>query len=223
MNSGLVNEDNFVALIKQYVKQGYSSFVFKGDNGLTHRYDNIVNALKFDSRSRRSSDGFYKADAVLVDKRGDVYPVSIKMHDCMITWESADGSLKHVLYDFVDCYGSPIIPHSKKVIIPNDEVDLHDYVFGDDILNDDGIIIIQKFHESNFVRFNNKTIVVNCSRSFKSHEDVFEDELYKPCITIRKDKNRNLTDPKAKGYRIEVSPMGQSTHMDDILDEILFK
>lgn len=223
MNNGLVNEDNFVFFIKQYVKRGYSSFVFKGDNGLSYRYDNIVTALKFESRSTRKTSGFYKADVVLVDRYKNIYPISIKMNDCTITWESADGSLKHILHDFVDCYGSPILPNSTKVIIPNDNIDLTGYVFGDDIINDDGLILIQKFKDINFIKFNKNTMVVNCSRIFKYQNDVFEDEVYTPCITVRKDNNRNLTDAKAKGYRIEVSPIGQSSNIMDIIDKITFK
>lgn len=223
MNNGLINEDNFVFFIKQYVKRGYSSFIFKGDNGLTYRYDNIVTALKFDCRSNRKISGFYKADVVLVDRYKNIYPVSLKMNDCMITWESADGSLKHILHEFVDCYGCPILPNSTKVIIPNDDVDLTGYVFGDDIINDDGLILIQKFNDLNFIPFNKSIMVVKCSRVFKYQNDVFEDEIYTPCITVRKDNNRNLTDIKAKGYRIEVSPIGQSSNMIDIVDKIIFK
>lgn len=224
MNNGLINEDDFVFLIKEHIKRGYSNFVFKGANALTWRYENIVNALKFEGRSSRKAKGFYKADVVLIDKYRNIYPVSIKMHDCTITWESADGSMKDLLHEFVDCYGAPILPNSTKVIVPNtDDIDLEPYVFGDDILNDDGIILVQKFTNNDFIRFNKNTVVVNCSRVFKDFYDVLDDEVYRPCITVKKDRNRNLTDPKAKGYRIEVSPEGHSVNMLDILDQITFK
>lgn len=223
MNNGLLNEDNFIFLIKQHVKSGYSSFIFKGDNGLAYRYDDIVTALKFECRSSRKTDKFYKADVVLVDRHNNIYPVSIKMSDSVIAWESADGSLKHMIYDFVDCYGSPTIPHGVKLIIPNDGIDLKPYVFGDDIIDENGIILIQKFKQSDFKKFNNHTTVVNCSRVFKHQKDVYDDSVYNPSITIRSDRSRNLSDPKAKGYRIEVSPIGQSKNIWDIVDSILFK
>ena len=144
------------------------------------------------------------------------------MHDVAITWESADSTLKEALYDFSSCYGKPVLPYGKRIIIPMDG-DLSPFVFGDDILDNDGLICIQKLTKSDFVPYCKDTIIINTSRVFSDPDHVELDDYYKPCVSVKNDANRNITDDLISGYRIEVSPFGDCVDMYDVIDQIKFK
>lgn len=200
---------------------GIKNFVFKGENAISMRYNNIESAIMFNNKSSRKDDVFTKADMLLIDKESKTFPLSIKMHNTTITWESADSTFKAALYDFSKCYGKPTLPYGKRIIIPI-EGDLTPFVFGDDIL-DDGCICIQTISDKDFIQYNKDTVVVNMNRVFTNKDEVLSDEYFKPCLSVRQDKNRNINDEIIKGYRVEVSPIGSCVNMMDVLNEISFK
>lgn len=222
MNTGLMNEYNLIDLINQHVDAGYSNFVFKGGNSVYAKYFDIVKAIKFEATTTRRDDVFCKADVLLIGKTGSSYPISVKIHDTSITWESADSTFRDALYDFSNCYGKPILPHGKRIIIPL-EGDFGEFVFGDDIVDNGGCICIQRFTSDNFIKYSKDTVVIKTNRVFNNIFDVDDDEYYKPCLTIRSSPNRNKLDDVICGYRAEVSPIGDSYHMIDIVDQIKFK
>lgn len=222
MNNGLMNESFLVDKINYYIEHGFNNFVFKGNNGICKRFNNIILATKYKAKSSRKDDVFCKADVILLSDNGSSFPLSIKMHNVIITWESADGTFKDAIHDFSNCYGKPILPFGKRIIIPLDG-DLYPFVFGDDIIEHNGMICIQKFEDNDFSVFSKDTIIINVEKSFLSPDDIEVDPHYKPCLSIRHDPKRNISDKNIQGYRAEISPIGDCYTLESLLNEIKFK
>jgi hypothetical protein len=218
-NYGNQNELDFIDIISDKINKGISNFVFKGKNGSTKLYKNICSVDKVKKITNRKAHGVCnKGDIILNSSDGHSYPISLKMSDCKTSWESADYSLKYLLYDFVNCYGKMYIPHGYKIRIDHHEEDLEKYVFGNDILTLNGSIVVQTIKNSKVYDYNISTCVFTCSRVFKDFNEVNSDKKYKPVIAIKYDSSRNKYDKKISGLRVEVVPYHVATSMDDILD-----
>lgn len=220
VNYGINNEIDYINFFKRNMRQGIKNFAFKGENGILKTYKNIVQVKKVERVTKRSSGLCNKADIILIDINGQHYPISIKMDGVKTSWESADSSLKHLLYNFVECYGRINIPRLVYVKIDEHSEDLEKYVFGDDILDNGGCILIQTLNNAISSKFNNDTIILNCYRVFNNFDEVKSDGIYNPVIVVRKDSKRNKKCPITKGYRIEVIPNYISTPISSIVDMI---
>ena len=219
-NYGITNEIEYINFIKNHISDGISNFVFKGENGILKQYKNIVDAVRVNKSTKRSRGVCNKGDLLLVDSYGNKYPVSIKMDGVKTSWESADSSLKHLLFKFIECYGRIKIPRQIYVKIDNHSEKLEKYVFGDDILPNDGAIIVQTLNNANSVKFNHNTIIISCFRVFTNYDEVSNDGIYSPAIVIRKDSSRNKNCPITNGYRIEVIPNYISTSITALIEMI---
>lgn len=217
MNAGIENEVVHYKAFKDSISRGITNFVLKGKNGITSRYSNIIDVEHNNKSGMRKFGACNKGDIHLIDVHGNSYPISIKMSRGRTSWESADSSLKRVLHDFIDCYGRiKIYPNS--ILVYNEDIDLNKYVFGDDIIEKDGAIIISTASEKPFKAFNFNTEILYCNRVFTGINDIEQDEKFKPVIGVRSDPNRNKKDNKIRGYRIEVLPNYLVSDITSILD-----
>lgn len=203
-NYGVNNEIDFVNFIDDQIKSGIRNFVFKGENGITKIYKNIIKVTHVERPTFRSKGMCNKGDVLIYSNKRNSYPLSIKMSNVKTSWESADSSLKHILKDYIMKNGRVDIK-GKYVIVKDHDVDLKCYVFGDDIIARDGCIIVQTVKDSTYSTINN-ICIMKCDRIFVNYIDVKSDKDYLPVVTIRKNRNRNINDPLIYGYRIEVNP-----------------
>lgn len=218
--NGIKNEERYVNIISGLIKNGVSNFVFKDDHGRSSRYSNIINVEMANNHGKRKNGILYKSDVNLISKDNIYYPLSIKMSNVQTSWESADSLLKNELIKFINCYGRINIPGGNCIRIDDHGINMHNFVFGNDILENSGLIVIQTIHDSNFTIYNHDTAIINCKRIFRNMEEVNSDDVYKPCIAVRKSSTRNKKNEKIKGYRIEVIPHVSSVSILDIIDLI---
>lgn len=218
INYGITNELEYIKFFKNHIADGIQNFAFKGENGILKHYQNIVNVIHVDKSTRRSHGVCNKGDFILVDSNGNKYPISVKMDGVKTSWESADSSLKHLLFKFIECYGRIKIPRQIYVKIEGHSENLDQYVFGDDILPNDGAIIVQTLNNAITNKFNNNTLIINCFRVFTNYDQVINDGIYSPAIVIRKDSSRNKKCPITNGYRIEVIPNYISTPISALIE-----
>lgn len=214
-NYGNQNELDYLNFFSHQLSDGITDFVFKCEIGYSKIYKNIKRAYKVEKINTRKKGICNKGDIILVDKNNIEYPLSIKMNNTNTAWESADYSLKYLLYEFIQCNGKIEIANNIRVRIDNHNEHMEKYTFGDDILNG-GCILIQSIKYANIIKFNNNTVVVNCHRLYYEYEQLIADNKYKPVIVIRKDSGRNKSDPVINGYRIEVIPNYASVDINHI-------
>ncbi len=217
---GINNEVDYLNYFDASIKNGVSNFAFKGENGTMKMYKDIVKAVQVKRVTKRSAGICNKGDILLFDKCNISYPLSIKMDGVKTAWESADYSLRHVLHNFIDCYGRIELPSMVKVKIDNHAEDLEKYVFGDDIIPNDGTILIQTFNKMTPYQYNSTTAILNCHRVYNKYDEITDDTRYAPVISVRKDPLRNKSDERIKGYRVEVIPSHSAVNMLDIIDLI---
>lgn len=218
--NGIKNEENYVTFINEHVALGVTNFVFKGSCGRMVVYRDVTKCMMSLNHGTRINGKLNKSDVTIIDRNNNEYYISLKMSNVQTSWESADSQLKHVLEKFIDCYGKVSIPGGNRLRIEDHGIDLTPFVFGDDINKENGSIIVQTISAADVTRYNADTVIVECRRIFRNIEDVMEDGLYKPCIAVRRDSSRNKTNPKLKGYRIEVIPQISSVSIEDIIDFI---
>lgn len=219
-NYGINNEVDYLNFFNASIESGVKNFCFKGDNGTTKVFKNIINAQHVKRVTKRVSGICNKGDILLIDNHGHKYPLSIKMNGVKTAWESADSSLKHILYNFLHCYGRIDIPNLLSIRVDLHDENLEKYVFGDDIIQDNGSIIIQTFNYAKYVKYNDNTIIFNSHRLYNAFDEIENDEQYAPVIAVRKDSLRNKHDSFVNGYRIQVIPQHVSTSIVDIIDLI---
>lgn len=221
-NTGLENEDAWVKFIQTSLSDGICNFVFKGVNGCNKVFKNIVAVEKQSIKHSRKKDGFaLKADIYLVNTAGMKYPISIKKSNSRTSWESADFLLKNHLRQFIKCYGRFKIPPGIRIKVEDDRnINLDMFVFGDDIITNNGIILVQTMSSKLIhYKYSENTLVMSCERVFFEPEHVYGDNDYRPAISIRKDKSRNLTDELLAGYRIEVVTNHCTTNILSLVEE----
>lgn len=220
MHAGILNERKFFRFICKSIEEGISNFCFKGQNGKLILFKGITSASHITVPTRRSRGFCNKGDIILFDDvNGIEYPISIKLSETKTSWESSDFAHKHELIKFIECYGKINIPKGIKIRIYSDE-DLSKYVFGDDIIQNKGCVIIQTFDSCKYHKYNEKTILIECYRMFPDVDSINQDEYYKPVITVRSDAGRNTMDPLIGGYRVEVVPIHTSTEITKILEDL---
>ncbi len=219
-NYGFDNENDYMNFFKDRIEHGITNFVFKGANGTIKVYNNIIGVSKVIHSTRRSMGKCNKGDILLHCSTGEYIPISIKMSGTRTSWESADSSLKHILKEFIKCYGRINIPGSMSVKVIDHGINLDNYVFGHDIIDNNGTILVQTLKTTIQEEYNEDTIVLNCYRVFNNIDDINIDDRFKPVIGVRKDSSRNKKDDLIRGYRIEVIPQYVSTEISNILEYI---
>lgn len=214
---GKLNEYAWVDFIQSNINQGKRNIVFKGCNGVNKVYKDIIGVeLAPNALTRRSTGKVMKGDVLLINKSKNIIPLSIKMSNVKTAWESADFALKNNLKNFLDCYGRLHIPNGVYCQIPTVE-DLSPFVFGDDITNNNGAVVIQTLNECRYYDYNQKSVVIEVNRLFYNSEHLYDDDMYSPVISVRCDKGRNNHDEYLKGYRIEVVPSHIVTQIHNII------
>lgn len=219
-NYGISNEIDYLNYFNANIKNGITNFGFKGENGTIKLYKNIINVKQVKRITKRNAGICNKGDIILMDTSNNGYPLSIKMHNVKTAWESADSSLKHILYNFVNCYGRIELPNMVRVKIEEHNEQLEKYVFGDDIITNNGSVLIQTFNKAKYFNYNSDTLILECHRLYNRYEEVENDIQYAPVIAVRKDNLRNKSDTHIKGYRVEVIPSHIATNILDIVDMI---
>lgn len=216
MKYGISNESDYFNYFNDSILNGISNFIFKGDNGVSNSFMNIKKVEHVKKITHRSRGICNKGDIILYDTFNNMFPLSLKMNGVKTAWESADSTLKHILYQFVDCYGKIDIPNASRIVIEEHNEELEKYVFGDDIINN-GSIIVQTLKYTNCIQYNSNTSIINCHRLYNTYSDITIDNDYTPVIAVRKDDGRNKKDHKISGYRIEVVPRHITTSIIDII------
>lgn len=219
-NYGINNEVDYVNFFKKSIDDGICNFYFKSENGPTKIFKNIVDAIHVTRVTKRASGICNKGDIILIDDNNNNFPLSIKMSGVKTAWESADYGLYHMLYNFIHCYGRINIPNMTNIKIDDHGEPLDQYVFGNDIIRDNGSVIIQTFNHAKYVKYNDNTIIFTAHRIYNNYSELENDPLYKPVVAVRQDANRNKHDSYVCGYRIQVVPQYISTNILDIIDLI---
>ena len=151
-----------------------------------------------------------KADFILIDSRGNEYPISLK-NDKAGNWASADGILgkkarqvidelvaqKKVKLSLDKITGNySVSPSFAKKLTPTEASAV---MFGSDILPK-GFVICRTFTDEDFVMGKND-VTINCSSIITSVADVKE-TMYEPYLFVRSATTRNSLALGYKGLRV---------------------
>jgi len=201
-SAGVENEHMVVDFINTACATGPMNVIFNGDNGVTFEVFGCVEAKAVGG----DTSGRKKADIVLVDHSGKVYPISIKKDDAE-TWESADSyfgaaaekiidkAVKDGIVDIVD-HGS-YVTIEPNIAVPATPKEKRDVVFGSD-LEGKGCVVTKTFNSKSFTQ-EEDMIEVDCKHIITSMAHVKGDkDVY---FLIRNDKTRKSV-KKYPGIRV---------------------
>lgn len=201
-SAGVENEHMIVNYINTACKTGPMNVIFNGDNNVTYEVFGCVGAKSVGA----DTAGRKKADIVLTDYQGKLYPISIKKDDAE-TWESADsyfGSEAEKIIDRAIKNGDTTLSGhgSYYTIEPNIAVEAtaaekRDVVFGSDLQNS-GAVVTKTFKSNSFKQIDD-LIEVDCSHVITDMKHVKGDkDVY---FLIRNDKTRKSV-KKYPGIRV---------------------
>lgn len=215
-NYGIKNEVVFLNKIQNLIDSGFSNFVFRGANGNTKIFRDIVKVEHVKTITRRSHGTINKGDLLFYKKDGTYQPISLKLAVKNTTWESS-GELKSYISKFFKCYGRKIyIPNGQRVRIESN-INLSKYVFGDDIITLNGAIICLTAMNMSCKQFNKSTCIIECNKLIENEDQLFRDKQMYPVITVRYDGKSNKSIPEIAGYRTEVTPFYNSICVSQIV------
>ncbi len=189
-SAGVENEDMLVNYINTACKSGPMNIIFNGDNKTFEVFGCVAaKSVGADTKGRK------KADVVLTDYKGNLYPISIKKDDAE-TWESADSYFSKEAKEIIDKAikaGETKLMHqgSYFTIEPNIAVtatqqEKMDVVFGSDIANK-GCVVTKTFKTNSF-KTEGDLIEIDVTNIIDSMSDVKGDkDVY---FLIRNDKTR---------------------------------
>ena len=189
-SAGVENEDMLVDYINSSTKSGPMNVFFVGDNKTFEVFGCVgAKSVGADTANRK------KADVVLEDYNGVLYPISIKKDDAE-TWESADSyfgaEAKRIIDQAIKNGDTKLVHHGTYFTIePNIAVEAtakekRDVVFGSDI-EGKGCVVTKTFKTNSF-ETQEDTILIDCSHVITSMADVKgpKDVMF----LIRNDKTR---------------------------------
>jgi hypothetical protein len=190
---GVTNEVTIIKRIKNYIKkQKKINVCFKSDNKKVI-FKNIVNI----KHTGTIISARQKADMILVDHKGKIFPISIKKDNATI-WESADtycvDKVKKCLQKLaknkkVKLYKRNGAMHLfPKIAIRANRKESRDVIFGSDLKNN-GLVVQRTFKKEDMVSKNNN-LEIKCSNLIRNLRDV--DKKHKVWFHVRVDVTRNM-------------------------------
>jgi hypothetical protein len=189
-SAGVENEDIVVNTINSFAKTGPINVLFKGLN----KSFNVLGCTLAKSVGADTA-GRKKADIVLIDSKGQNYPISIKKDDAE-TWESADSyfsaEAKRIIDAAIENGDTKLIHHGSyftiepNIAVPATQKEKRDVVFGSDI-EGKGCIITKTFTSNSFT-MKEDTLEIEVTHIIDSMADVKgpKDVMF----LIRNDKTR---------------------------------
>lgn len=170
------------------------SIIFKSDL-TSKKYNRVERVIKRYVSNTRYNQKVNKEDVCIITDKGK-HSISIKMSGGSTFWESADSILNSytetIIRDLckkfnIDNFDGRRL--KKDIIIDNHNYNLINCVYGNDINENDGCVVVTDFNDYIFDEVT-KTLMIFCERIFTGNE-VLYDKIYSPVAIISKCKDRN--------------------------------
>jgi len=209
---GIKNEHHLINSINKFSQQmGPLSITFIGDNGKNLTVDGVTKAIHVGGQVQ----GRKKSDVNLLSGNTPI-PVSIKKSNAEY-WESADsyfGAQADAIVDKLLANGSitltptgkvrksdntPVVKISPEVAIKATPEQTSDIVFGSDVLEGNGAVVKQTFHDEHYTLNGNQLSITTDLVIIEPADIPANLQVY---FIIRNDSTRNRPGSKYPGLRV---------------------